>query len=68
MNLSSRRAVAMLIPLLWLIVLASAAGAIFVKHRARELFVELETRGKRSVATLVERRHRQPVARRWRLE
>ena len=42
MNLSSRRAVAMLIPLLWLIVLASAAGAIFVKHRARELFVELE--------------------------
>jgi len=27
---------------LWLVVLASAAGAIFVKHRARELFVELE--------------------------
>ncbi|MBM4212194.1 MAG: cell division protein FtsL [Gammaproteobacteria bacterium] len=32
----------MLIPILWLAVLASAAGAIFVKHRARELFVELE--------------------------
>ncbi|MFM7396091.1 MAG: cell division protein FtsL [Gammaproteobacteria bacterium] len=42
MNLPSRRAIAMLIPLLWLVVLASAAGAIFVKHRARELFVELE--------------------------
>ena len=42
MSLPSRRAVAMLIPLLWLLVLASAAGAIFVKHRARELFVELE--------------------------
>lgn len=42
MNLPSRRAIAMLIPLLWLLVLASAAGAIFAKHRARELFVELE--------------------------
>ena len=42
MSLASRRAVALLIPLLWLLVLASAAGAIFVKHRARELFVELE--------------------------
>ena len=29
-------------PLLWLAVLASAAGAIYTKHRARELFVELE--------------------------
>ena len=42
MNLPSRRAIALMIPLLWLLVLASAAGAIFVKHRARELFVELE--------------------------
>jgi cell division protein FtsL len=42
MNLPGRRAIAMLIPVLWLAVLASAAGAIFVKHRARELFVELE--------------------------
>jgi len=41
-NLPSRRAIALMIPLLWLLVLASAAGAIFVKHRARELFVELE--------------------------
>jgi cell division protein FtsL len=30
------------IPLLWLAVLASAAGAIWSKHRARELFAELE--------------------------
>jgi len=30
------------IPLLWLAALASAAGAIYSKHRARELFVELE--------------------------
>lgn len=30
------------VPLLWLAVLASAAGAIWSKHRARELFVELE--------------------------
>ena len=29
-------------PLLWVGVLASAAGAIYCKHRARELFVELE--------------------------
>jgi cell division protein FtsL len=29
-------------PLLWLAVLASAAGAIYCKHRARELFVRLE--------------------------
>ena len=30
------------IPLLWVAALASAAGAIYSKHRARELFVELE--------------------------
>ena len=30
------------VPLLWVGVLASAAGAIYSKHRARELFVELE--------------------------
>jgi len=27
---------------LWLGVLASAAGAVYLKHRSRELFVELE--------------------------
>jgi cell division protein FtsL len=42
MKLPGRRALTLLIPILWLAVLASAAGAIFVKHRARELFVELE--------------------------
>lgn len=31
-----------LVPLLWLTVLGSAAGAVYSKHRARELFVELE--------------------------
>ncbi len=31
-----------LIPVLWLPALGSAAGAIYCKHRARELFVELE--------------------------
>ncbi len=30
------------VPLLWVAVLASAAGAIYCKHRARELFVQLE--------------------------
>jgi cell division protein FtsL len=30
------------LPALWLGVLASATGAIYCKHRARELFVELE--------------------------
>lgn len=30
------------LPLLWVAVLASAAAAIYCKHRARELFVELE--------------------------
>jgi cell division protein FtsL len=30
------------VPLLWLAVLASAAGAIYCEHRARELFTELE--------------------------
>ncbi|MCS6948321.1 MAG: cell division protein FtsL [Steroidobacteraceae bacterium] len=33
---------AILVALLWLAVLGSAAGAIYAKHRARELFVELE--------------------------
>jgi len=36
------RVLAILLPVLWLAALGSAAGAIYVKHRARELFVELE--------------------------
>lgn len=42
MSLASRRVVLLAVPLLWLAALASAAGAIWCKHRARELFVELE--------------------------
>ncbi len=39
----SRRMLFIAVPLLWLATLASAAGAIYCKHRARALFVELET-------------------------
>lgn len=42
MKMPGPRLLAVLLPILWLAVLGSAAGAIFVKHRARELFVELE--------------------------
>jgi cell division protein FtsL len=38
----SSRVLWIVIPVLWLAVLGSAAGAIYTKHRARELFVELE--------------------------
>jgi cell division protein FtsL len=37
-----RGLLALLVALLWCAVLASAAGAIYSKYRARELFVELE--------------------------
>jgi len=30
------------VPVLWLATLASAAGAIYCEHRARELFIQLE--------------------------
>lgn len=39
---ASRATVAIAMTALWLGVLASAAGAVWAKHRARELFVELE--------------------------
>jgi cell division protein FtsL len=42
MRVTSFRSVAIIILALWLGALASAAGAIYCKHRARELFVELE--------------------------
>lgn len=42
MKLPGDRLLMLLIPVLWLAVLGSAAGAIYVKHRSRELFVELE--------------------------
>jgi len=38
----SRRALAVAVPLLWVAALGSAAGAVWCKHRARELFVQLE--------------------------
>ncbi len=38
----SRRALLIALPLLWLATLAAAAGTIYCKHRARQLFVELE--------------------------
>ncbi len=39
----SRRVLFLAVPLLWVAALGSAAGAIYCKHRARALFVELET-------------------------
>jgi cell division protein FtsL len=38
----SRRLLLLVLPLLWCAVLASSAGAVYTKYRARELFVELE--------------------------
>ena len=41
-KLTSPKLLAVLVPVLWFAALGSAAGAIYCKHRARELFVELE--------------------------
>jgi cell division protein FtsL len=38
----SRVALSVTVALLWVAALGSAAGAIWCKHRARELFVQLE--------------------------
>ncbi len=38
----SRRFLAIAVPVLWLAALGSAAGAVYCKHRSRELFVQLE--------------------------
>ncbi len=40
--MSGRRLLFVAVPLLWFAVLGSAAGAIYCKHRSRELFVQLE--------------------------
>jgi cell division protein FtsL len=40
--MSVRGALIIAMPLLWLAALGSAAGAIYCKHRARQMFVELE--------------------------
>jgi cell division protein FtsL len=42
MTAPGSRTLAILVPVLWLAALGSAAGAIYCKHRSRELFVELE--------------------------
>jgi len=39
---NARAALIIAVPLLWLAALGSAAGAIYCKHRARQMFVELE--------------------------
>jgi cell division protein FtsL len=39
----SRLTLALSVALLWVVTLGSAAGAVWCKHRARELFVELES-------------------------
>lgn len=41
--MSPRTWLVIAVPLLWLAVLASAAGAIYSEHRARDLFIALET-------------------------
>jgi cell division protein FtsL len=38
----SHRFLLLAVPILWIATLASAAGAIYCKHRARELFIQLE--------------------------
>ena len=42
MSVFTRRALLIALPVLWVLTLVSAAGAIYCKHRAREMFVELE--------------------------
>jgi len=39
---NARAALIIAVPLLWLAALGSAAGAIYCKHRARQMFVQLE--------------------------
>lgn len=40
--MKARRLLWLALPVLWVATLASAAGAIYCKHRARALFVELD--------------------------
>ena len=40
--MTSRGLLLVAVPLLWVAALGSAAGAIWCKHRARQLFVQLE--------------------------
>ena len=41
--MTSRGLLFIAVPVLWLAVLGSAAGAVWCKHRSREMFVELES-------------------------
>ena len=41
--MTSRGLLLVAVPLLWVAALGSAAGAIWCKHRSREMFVELES-------------------------
>jgi cell division protein FtsL len=42
MNILSGKLLVIVVAVLWVGALGSAAGAIYCKHRAREMFVELE--------------------------
>jgi cell division protein FtsL len=42
MDMLSGKVLVFVIPILWVGALGSAAGAIYCKHRAREMFIELE--------------------------
>jgi cell division protein FtsL len=42
MNVVSDKVLLFLVPILWIGALGSAAGVIYCKHRAREMFVQLE--------------------------
>ena len=41
--MSSRGLLFIAVPILWVAALGSAAGAVWCKHRSREMFVELES-------------------------
>jgi cell division protein FtsL len=42
MSAVSKRMILIALPVLWVAALASAASAVYIKHRSREMFVELE--------------------------
>jgi cell division protein FtsL len=42
MNASSHRIIIIALPILWVAALGSAAAAVYIKHRSRQMFVELE--------------------------
>ena len=42
MSAFSRRMIWLALPVLWVAALGSAAAAVYLKHRSREMFVELE--------------------------